>query len=122
MPIVSARKPVPATPGEQPSPRATVESAELEDSEGERRAVTIMFADISGFTALAETCDAEEVRNIINDCFEAIAPIIERYGGIVDKFIGDCIMALFGGIVRAGSISWTFGRRRDGPGLAGPPV
>ena len=96
MPVVSARKSVAAKPGGPKPSRATVEKAALANSEGERRAVTIMFADISGFTALAETCDAEEVRNIINDCFEAIAPIIERYGGIVDKFIGDCIMALFG--------------------------
>jgi class 3 adenylate cyclase/tetratricopeptide (TPR) repeat protein len=64
--------------------------------EGERRLVTIMFADISGFTALAETMDPEAVRDIINGCFERLVPIVERYEGTVDKFIGDEIMALFG--------------------------
>jgi class 3 adenylate cyclase/tetratricopeptide (TPR) repeat protein len=64
--------------------------------EGERKLVTIMFADIVGFTALAETLDAETVRDLINGCFQQMVPIIEKYQGTVDKFIGDEIMALFG--------------------------
>ncbi len=63
---------------------------------GERKLVTIMFADISGFTALAETMDPEAVRDMMNGCFERLVPIIEKYEGAVDKFIGDEIMALFG--------------------------
>src|SRR5215211_5999158 len=63
---------------------------------GERRFVTIMFADISGFTALAETMDPEQVRDLMNACFEQLVPIVTKYGGVVDKFIGDEIMALFG--------------------------
>jgi len=63
---------------------------------GERRLVTVMFADISGFTALADTLDPEAVRDLINACFEILVPIVEKYGGTVDKFIGDEIMALFG--------------------------
>lgn len=62
----------------------------------ERRIVTTMFADISGFTAMAETMDPEAVRDVMNNCFERLVPIIEDYGGKVDKFIGDAIMALFG--------------------------
>ena len=63
---------------------------------GERKLVTIMFADISGFTALSEKMDPESVRDMINDCFALLVPVVEEYGGTVDKFIGDEIMALFG--------------------------
>ena len=64
--------------------------------EGERKLVTVMFADLSGFTALSEALDPERVRGIVNRCFNVLVPIVERYGGTVDKFIGDEIMALFG--------------------------
>lgn len=63
---------------------------------GERKLVTILFTDISGFTAMAETMDPEVVRDLMNNCFERLVPIIERYGGTLDKFTGDGIMALFG--------------------------
>ena len=62
----------------------------------ERKTVTVFFADISGFTALSEKLDAEEVRNLINACFDQLVPIVTKYEGTVDKFIGDEIMALFG--------------------------
>ncbi|HEY4285340.1 MAG TPA: adenylate/guanylate cyclase domain-containing protein, partial [Chthoniobacterales bacterium] len=62
----------------------------------ERKNVTILFVDVSGFTALAERLDPEEVRNMINACFDQLVPIVEKYGGTIDKFIGDEIMALFG--------------------------
>ncbi|MBC8265310.1 MAG: AAA family ATPase [Anaerolineales bacterium] len=64
--------------------------------EGERKLVTVMFADISGFTALAETMDPESVRDLMNTCFEQLVPVIQKYEGTVDKFIGDGVMALFG--------------------------
>ena len=63
---------------------------------GERKWVTIMFVDISGFTSLAETMDPEAVRNLVNACFDHLVPVIERYGGMVTKFIGDCIESVFG--------------------------
>lgn len=63
---------------------------------GERKQVTVMFADISGFTAMSEKLDPEEVRSMINACFERLGKVIDRYGGHIDKFIGDEIMALFG--------------------------
>ena len=78
---------------------AELEQAEREPAPtfaGERKLVTVMFADISGFTTLAETMDPEAVRDLMNACFERLVPIIEKYGGTVDKFIGDEIMALFG--------------------------
>jgi len=64
--------------------------------QGERKLVTTLFADLSGFTALSETMDPEEVRELVNDCFDVLVPVVESCGGTVDKFIGDEVMALFG--------------------------
>jgi class 3 adenylate cyclase/tetratricopeptide (TPR) repeat protein len=64
--------------------------------EGERRQVTVVFADISGFTALSERLDAEDVAGLVNDCLKELALAVYQYEGMVDKFIGDCIMAVFG--------------------------
>jgi class 3 adenylate cyclase/predicted ATPase len=63
---------------------------------GERRQVTVVFADISGFTALSERLDAEEVASVVNDCMKELVDAVYQYEGMVDKFIGDCIMAVFG--------------------------
>ena len=76
--------------------RGTPTALPASSLEGERKLVTVMFADISGFTAMAETMDPEAVRDLMNGCFERLVPIVEKYGGTVDKFIGDEIMALFG--------------------------
>ncbi|HUU92175.1 MAG TPA: adenylate/guanylate cyclase domain-containing protein, partial [Phycisphaerae bacterium] len=64
--------------------------------EGERRQVTVVFADVSGFTALSERLDAEDVAGLVNDCLKELALAVYQYEGMVDKFIGDCIMAVFG--------------------------
>ncbi len=63
---------------------------------GERKVVTVMFADVSGFTAMSEKLDPEEVTLIMNRCFEALGAPISKHDGVIDKFIGDCVMALFG--------------------------
>ncbi len=63
---------------------------------GDRRLVTVLFADVSGFTSLAEKLDPEQLRDLITGCFDRLVPCIKRYGGTIDKFIGDEIMALFG--------------------------
>jgi len=47
---------------------------------GERKFVTVMFADISGFTAMAEKIDPESVRDTMNACFQRLVPVVERYG------------------------------------------
>ena len=64
--------------------------------EAERRFVTVLFADLSGFTALSETRDPEAVRELINACFDRLVPIIETHQGVVDQFVGDALVALFG--------------------------
>jgi len=63
---------------------------------GERKHVTVMFADVSGFTKLSEAEDPEEIRNLLNACFARMADVVARYGGYIDKFIGDELMVLFG--------------------------
>ena len=64
--------------------------------ESERRIATVMFADISGFTAMSEKMDPEQVTCTMNDCFCMMEECIEHHGGTIDKFIGDCVMVLFG--------------------------
>src|SRR4030042_2466260 len=64
--------------------------------EKERKDVTVIFADISGFTSMSEKLDPEELTNIMNECFRKLSTMVYRYEGIIDKFIGDCIMAIFG--------------------------
>jgi class 3 adenylate cyclase/tetratricopeptide (TPR) repeat protein len=66
------------------------------DSGGERRIVTVVFADLSGFTAYSEGSDVEDVRAIAQETAGRLGEIVERYGGFVDKIIGDCVMAVFG--------------------------
>jgi class 3 adenylate cyclase/tetratricopeptide (TPR) repeat protein len=62
----------------------------------ERRVVTVLFADLVGFTALSETRDPEHVKNLVDACFERLVTDIDAFGGRVDKIIGDAIVALFG--------------------------
>jgi predicted ATPase/class 3 adenylate cyclase len=65
-------------------------------SVSERRLVSVLFADLVGFTTLAEHRDAEEVRDLLSDYFDRCRTLIERYGGTVEKFIGDAVMAVWG--------------------------
>ncbi|MGD9705744.1 MAG: adenylate/guanylate cyclase domain-containing protein [Acidimicrobiia bacterium] len=62
----------------------------------ERRVVTVLFADIVGFTALAEHLDPEQVKRMVDSCFERLVQDIDAFGGRVDKLLGDGIIALFG--------------------------
>jgi predicted ATPase/class 3 adenylate cyclase len=62
----------------------------------ERRLVSVLFADLVGFTPFAESRDPEEVRDLLSRYFDASRQIIGRYGGAVEKFIGDAVMAVWG--------------------------
>lgn len=62
----------------------------------QRRVVTVLFADLVGFTALSERRDPEEVKRLVDRCFERLVADIEAFGGRVDKIVGDAILALFG--------------------------
>lgn len=78
-------------PAEQPT-----RAAEGGTAEADRRPVTVLFADLSGFTALGERLDPEEIRGLQSDLFQELASAIDRYGGFVEKFAGDAVMAVFG--------------------------
>ena len=62
----------------------------------QRRLVTILFADLVDFTVLTRRLDAEDVREVVNDYFAHWTSAIERHGGVVEKFAGDAVMAVFG--------------------------
>jgi class 3 adenylate cyclase/predicted ATPase len=62
----------------------------------ERRLVTVLFADLVGFTPLSESRDPEEVRDLLSRYFDTTRRLIEVYGGTVEKFIGDAVMAVWG--------------------------
>jgi class 3 adenylate cyclase len=64
--------------------------------EGERKQVTVLFADVAGFTTLAEHLDPEVVHEIINRCFEGITAEVHRFEGTINQYTGDGVMALFG--------------------------
>jgi class 3 adenylate cyclase/tetratricopeptide (TPR) repeat protein len=62
----------------------------------ERRLVSVLFADLVGFTSLSESRDPEEVRELLSRYFESCRRLIELYGGVAEKFIGDAVMAVWG--------------------------
>lgn len=62
----------------------------------QRRQVTVFFSDLSGFTALNERLDPEDVRDVVNEIWDRAATIVERYGGRINKLLGDAVMAVFG--------------------------
>src|SRR5215472_16012898 len=64
--------------------------------EGERKQVTVLFADVARFTTLAEQLDPEVVHEIINRCFEGITAEVHRFEGTINQYTGDGVMALFG--------------------------
>ncbi|MDK1490625.1 adenylate/guanylate cyclase domain-containing protein [Sinorhizobium sp. 7-81] len=66
------------------------------DSGADRRTVTIVFADLCSFTALGEQVDPETLQALQNELFEELTEAVEAFGGFVDKFIGDALLALFG--------------------------
>src|SRR5688500_17273421 len=88
-------EPAAPTPGRAPSP---AEGAVLgpEAPPEERRQVTVLFADLSGYTAFAERMDPEAVKSLVDRALLRLGHEVERYGGTVDKYIGDNVMAIFG--------------------------
>lgn len=83
------------SPNGQPSRAAETQTQTLTAPE-ERRVVTIMFADITGSTPLADRLDPEDMRAILAGYFNLMAEQIRRHGGTVEKYIGDAVMAVFG--------------------------
>ncbi len=65
--------------------------------QGERRAATVLFSDIRGFTTFSETVSPEEVVEMLNRVLDAQARVVHNHGGDIDKFVGDALMAIFQG-------------------------
>ena len=78
------------------SNRQVAGTRSLDAPTAERRLVSVLFADLVGFTTLAEGRDPEDARDLLSRYFEAAREIVERYGGTIEKFIGDAVMAVWG--------------------------
>jgi adenylate cyclase len=63
---------------------------------GKKAIVTVLFSDIRGFTSMSENMSAQEVSQLLNEYFSEMEPIVTKYNGIINKFIGDAVMAVFG--------------------------
>ncbi len=90
-PVDLRPKPPPARGPEHRRPAA----GKLEP-DADRRTITVLFADLSGFTALSEQLDPEVMQSLQNELFEELTAAVQSFGGFVDKFIGDAMLALFG--------------------------
>ncbi len=77
--------------GTPPLPRATPGAGEAD-----RRPVTVLFADVAGFTALGERLDPEDLRAFQDDLFRELSGALQRHGGFAEKFVGDAVMVTFG--------------------------
>jgi class 3 adenylate cyclase/tetratricopeptide (TPR) repeat protein len=71
----------------------------IPSTDSERKHVTVLFSDMSGYTAMTEKLDPEEVKEIMGRVFGEISQVVARYQGFIEKFIGDAVMALFGATV-----------------------
>jgi class 3 adenylate cyclase/tetratricopeptide (TPR) repeat protein len=78
------------TPSAAPTPAAGAQVTT------ERRLVSVLFCDLVSFTSLSESRDAEDMRSLMSSYFDTARAVIERHGGVVEKFIGDAVMALWG--------------------------
>ncbi len=87
------------TPLGEPAGEATPSAlgfAQVAATASERRVCSVLFADLVGFTSLSESRDPEDVRAVLSRYFEVARTVIIRYGGVVEKFIGDAVMAVWG--------------------------
>jgi class 3 adenylate cyclase len=71
--------------------------------QGERRQVTVLFADLAGYTALTNELDPEEILALLERFFDRVDWIVKEHGGHIDRHIGDCVMAIFGAPIAHGN-------------------
>ena len=79
-----------------PAPRAPMAVPDLAPATPELRFVSVLFVDLVGFTSLSEGREAEDVRELLGRYFAPARTVVERYGGVIEKFIGDAVMAVWG--------------------------
>jgi len=95
--VASARATgVPGTTAERIAALSTAPTPTSAAAEADRRPATVLFADLSGFTALSERLDPEDVRALQTDLFDAMRAVLERHEAFIEKFIGDAVVAVFG--------------------------
>jgi class 3 adenylate cyclase/tetratricopeptide (TPR) repeat protein len=75
---------------------ATAEDPPTTSGDSELRRVSVLFVDLVGYTSLTETWDAEDVRELLSGYFDAARTVVSRYGGTIEKYIGDAVMAVWG--------------------------
>lgn len=92
-PLAAGVSELKAAAGERASSSAQPHGVE---ADADRRTITVLFADLSGFTALSEQLDPEVMQSLQNELFEELTTAVQRFGGFVDKFVGDALLALFG--------------------------
>ena len=80
----------PAAPADAPT------KAPADEPVAERRVCSVLFCDLVGFTTMSESRDPEDVRELLTRYFDTARPVVARYGGVVEKFIGDAVMAVWG--------------------------
>ena len=78
------------------SPTAESKRTAAIDTIGERKHVTVLFSDLTGYTAISEKMDPEEVKEITGRIFSEVSKIVAKYDGFVEKYVGDAVMAIFG--------------------------
>ena len=96
-----SRAPATAATRREPEPASAVLAqavgpAPVGEPEADRRLVTVLFADLSGFTALSARLDPEDVRALQTDLYQEMTGAVEEYGGFTEKYVGDAVMAIFG--------------------------
>jgi class 3 adenylate cyclase/CHASE2 domain-containing sensor protein len=69
--------------------------ARMTSLEGERRVMTLLFTDVADFTTLSEKIEAKELGRVLNEYLEVMTDLVQKHGGMVDKFIGDAVVAIF---------------------------
>jgi len=97
---LTAAKEIPEEKSETESfpsrPSTKKSSRDVAPIEGERKYVTALFSDLTGYTAMSEKLDPEELKEITSRIFGEISKIVRKYDGFIEKFAGDAVMALFG--------------------------
>ena len=86
-------------PGPDPEPIPPLDEKAVSiplEFEGERKYVTVLFSDMSGYTSMSERLDPEEVKEISGRVFGKISQVVAKYDGFIEKYVGDAVMALFG--------------------------
>ena len=92
----STQPDIPIEPDATPIVEAKEDENEHYAPGSERKYVTVLFSDLSGYTEMSERLDPEEVKEITSAIFSELTKIIEKYDGFIEKYIGDAILAIFG--------------------------